>query len=172
MKKIIALLVLTFLYTTANAATYSFNVTAGSNVGSGSLVTDATGFATSGSLVMTSGADIGTFTLFSGGVSPTVSPYGAFIFDNLTYNGSAIDLDWYGLLFVGNGLEINIWGNGAGNPYSFWSHNGSSYNVSSNAAAFTMTAATPIPAAVWLFGSALVGLAGVGKRKQGKVLTA
>jgi hypothetical protein len=31
---------------------------------------------------------------------------------------------------------------------------------------------TPIPAAAWLFGSALTGLVGVGKRRQTKVLTA
>jgi hypothetical protein len=31
---------------------------------------------------------------------------------------------------------------------------------------------TPIPAAVWLFGSALTGLVGIGKRRQTKVLTA
>jgi hypothetical protein len=32
--------------------------------------------------------------------------------------------------------------------------------------------AVPVPAAVWLFGSALTGLYGMGKRKQPKVLTA
>lgn len=31
--------------------------------------------------------------------------------------------------------------------------------------------AVPVPAAVWLFGSALTGLVGIGKRKQTKVLT-
>ncbi len=172
MKKIIALLALACLCTSVNAATYSFAVNAGSDTGSGTLVTNATGFATSGSLVMSSGSDVGAYTLFSGGGTPTVSPFGAFIFDNMTLGGSALALDYWGLLFVGNGLEINIWGNGAGNPFSFYSHNGSFYNVSSNAASFTLTAATPIPAAVWLFSSALMGLVGIGQRKQRKALTA
>jgi hypothetical protein len=174
MKKIIALLALTCLCTAANAANYSFAVNAYSNVGSGSLVTNATGFATSGSLVMTSGADIGSYALFSGGSLPTFSPKGAFIFDNMTFNGNnpALALDVWGLLFVGKGLEINIWGNGPGKPFSFYSFDGSSFNVSSNGASFALTAATPVPAAVWLFGSALMGLIGMGKRKQGKALAA
>ena len=39
------------------------------------------------------------------------------------------------------------------------------------AIAFTVSA-VPLPAAVWLFGSALVGLATLARRRSGKVMTA
>lgn len=179
MKKIIALLALTCLCTAANASTiYSFTVDSGSNVGSGFLDIDETGLATSGSLTMTSGSVIGEYSLFSGVPSSKLSPFGAFLYDNMTYNGSSLELDWYGLLFTGNGLEINIWGNGNGNPNSFWASNGNSYVVKSNAASFTavetgaLPASVPVPAAIWLFAPALISLIGLGKRKQGIPLAA
>ena len=108
---------------------------------------------------------VGTYSLYAYTGSPAqkISPFRAFIYNNMTYNGAAADLDIYGLLFVGNGLEINIWGNDVGNPNSFYASNGISYIVSSNAASF---APVPVPAAVWLFGSAFMALVGIGKRKQ------
>jgi hypothetical protein len=180
MKKIVALLVLIGLSTVANADAFSFNINAGDNLGIGSIITDTTGLATSGSLTMSSGSVMGIYDLFSGGGSPTYSPSNRFIFNNKTYNSAAVDLDIYGLLFVGNGLEINIWGNGTGNPYSFWSWNGSSYNINSNTASFSLAPANspmgvqavPVPAAIWLFGSAIIGLLGMSKKKQGNILFA
>ena len=172
MKKIIALIVLACTCNIANSATYTFNINAGSNVGNGFLTTNSTGLATSGSLVMTGGSIIGNYGLFSGGPSVTSSPSGAFIFDNMTYNSASLALDWYGLLFVGNGLEVNIWGN-VGQPYSLWSYNGSSYNLQSDTASFSLQVQpVPVPAAVWLFGSALLSFLGMGKHKQGKVSAA
>jgi hypothetical protein len=164
MKKLVAILTLVCLSAVANASNLSFNVNAGANIGTAAVVTDIAGLATSGSLVLTSGL-VGTYSLhaYAGAPVQKISPLGAFIYNNMTYSGAAADLDIYGLLFVGNGLEINIWGNGVGNPYSFYAYNGSSFIVSSNAASF---AAVPVPAAVWLFGSAFIGLAGMVKRKQ------
>jgi hypothetical protein len=177
MKKIIALLALTCLCTSVNASTiYSFTVDSGSNVGSGFLDTDETGLATSGSLTMTSGSIIGEYSLFSNVPTSKLSPFGKFLYNNMTYNGSSLELDWYGLLFTGNGLEINIWGNGEGNPNSFWASNGTSYIVRSNLASFTaaqpLPASVPVPAAIWLFGPVLMGLVGMFKRKQGMPLVA
>jgi len=182
MKRFIALITLIGMSAIANADAISFNVDAGDNVGIGSIFTDSSGFATSGSLDMTSGSITGIYSLFSGGGSPTYSPKGAFIYDNMTFSGTAaVNLNYWGLLFVGKGLEINIWGNGAGNPYSFWSYNGSSYNVSSNAATFSIVApaaspaAVPVPSTVWLFGSALIAgllFEGTGRHKQAPVFAA
>lgn len=165
MKKLVAILAFACLSTVANASNLSFTVNAGTNIGTGSVVTDAVGLATSGSLVLTSGL-VGTYSLlaYTGAPEQKISPLGAFMYNNMTYNGTAADLDVYGLLFVGNGLEINIWGNGAGNPYSFYAYNGSSFIVSSNSASFSSS--VPVPAAIWLFGSAFIGLVGLGKRKQ------
>jgi hypothetical protein len=167
LKKFIALVALTCLCSAVNAATLTFSINDGTNLGAGFLQVDPTGLATSGSLVMTSGVDTGTYALFSGGPSPTYSPMNAFIYNNMTYPSatSAPALDWYGLLFVGNGTEINIWGNGPGNPYSFWSYRGGAYNISSTAAAFGLQP-VPVPLAAWLFGSALAGLMGFARGRQ------
>jgi hypothetical protein len=165
MKKLIALLAFVCLSTAANASNLAFTVNAGANVGTGSLVTDTTGLATSGSLELTSGL-VGIYSLFAGGPAVTNSPFGAFMYNNMTYNGASVELDVWGLLFVGNGYEINIWGNGVGNPYSFYAATSAgTYVVSSDAAS---VAPVPVPAAVWLFGSAFIGLVGIGKRKQNK----
>jgi hypothetical protein len=168
MKKLIAILTFVCLSTTANASNLDFTVNAGANIGTGSLVTDATGLATSGSLELTSGL-VGIYSLFAGGPAQTTSPFGAFIYNNMTYNGAAVDLDVWGLLFVGNGYEINIWGNGVGNPNSFYAATDrSTYVVSSTAASFAPVT-VPVPATVWLFGSAFLGIIGMGKYKRDEI---
>jgi hypothetical protein len=64
-----------------------------------------------------------------------------------------IALNWMGI----DRLTIN-------NTGSQWDMDNFTFNEHVNA--------VPVPAAVWLFGSALTGLFGFGKRKQTKVLTA
>jgi hypothetical protein len=79
--------------------------------------------ATSGTLTVTGGPDLGTWTLFAGGPGVTTSPLGSFVFDDLIYPGNnsptnaALDVD--GLLFRIGTKELNVWGNSAGN-YSFY----------------------------------------------------
>ena len=87
--------------------------------------------ATGGALTVTAGADVGTYSLYSGGPGATLSPSGAFIYDNVFYYGSNPFLDGNGLLYTGGGLEINVWGNSPNN-YSFYSWNGSGYNIDVN----------------------------------------
>src|SRR5208283_1909428 len=85
--------------------------------------------ANSGTLTVTGGNDIGTFTLYPGGPGVTLSPMGGFDYDNLLYPFYPTlnpPLDEDGLLFFTSGLEINIWGNSPGN-YSFYDYNGSGY---------------------------------------------
>jgi hypothetical protein len=105
---------------------------------------DGTFTATGGSLVVLTGPDVGTYALFPNPNSPPApfaSPSGAFIADNVLYPGQDPSLDMYGLLFTGNGLEVNIWGNSPGS-YSYWSFNGSTYNLASSDAIFIL-ASTP-----------------------------
>ncbi|PZN87939.1 MAG: hypothetical protein DM484_00150 [Candidatus Methylumidiphilus alinenensis] len=75
-------------------------------------------------------------------------------------------LDNSGLLFASDTLgtlpQINIYGNGANNLYSFWSYVNGGYNVGSDNVTLT---ATPIPAAIWMVGSALAGAFGFMRRK-------
>jgi PEP-CTERM motif len=113
---------------------FTFNL--GGNIGFGSLSTTDEGggqfLATSGTLTVTSGADFGSYAIVAGGPSATLSPSGAFNFDNLVMPGSNPSLDVYGLLFSnGSGKEINIWGTGT-SSYSFWDHTSSGYGVQYN----------------------------------------
>src|SRR5262249_40186855 len=69
------------------------------------------------------------------------SPSGAFSVDDQLFPGQDPTLDVFGLLFTGNGVEINIWGTGPG-TYSYFAFNGSSFPLASNNASFTL-ASTP-----------------------------
>lgn len=119
---------------------FIFTFTIGPDAGDGVLNTTDLGggrfLATSGSLEITSGADIGTYSLLPGGPGATTSPSGFFIYDDVIYptgnSGGPSTLDVDGLLFAGGGLEINIWGNafnGTNWIYTFDSATGGSLNV-------------------------------------------
>jgi hypothetical protein len=82
----------------------------------------------SGMLNVIGGLDAGTYSLAFSGPGVSLSPQAAFLTDNVLYPESSPVLDYWGLLFSANGMEINIWGNGPDN-YSFWSHNSNGYNV-------------------------------------------
>ncbi len=78
--------------------------------------------ATVGTLAVTAGNDIGSYTLYPGGPGQTTSPLGSFYYDNLlfpSYPTLNPPLDVDGLLFTSSTMEINIWGNSAGN-YSYY----------------------------------------------------
>lgn len=90
--------------------------------------------ATAGSVTLTGGADLGTYGLYPGDPDPvyTISPAGAFYYDNIFLPGQNPAFDGYGPLFLGSGLEVNLWGNGPDN-YSFYiGTGGSTYPVEIN----------------------------------------
>jgi hypothetical protein len=82
-----------------------------------------------------------------------------------------------GLLFTapadgGGTQEINIFGNGGANNYSFYVGTGAgSYSLQLTGGTFTITeqppTIVPIPPAAWLFTSGLFGMAGL-RRRFGK----
>ncbi|MBV8774972.1 MAG: hypothetical protein JO166_21955 [Deltaproteobacteria bacterium] len=140
---------------------FDFAFSIGADTGVGSLNTVDIGggafAAVGGSLTVTGGLDIGSYVLFPGGPGVTISPSGAFAFDDVLYPVSDPYLDVWGLLFTGGGLEVNVWGNAAGN-YSFYSYNNSSYNVADTAVAPFSAIPVSEPATLWVFGAGLLGL--------------
>ena len=155
-----------------------FTFIIGTNIGYGSLsTTDMSGgifWATSGTLTVTGGADVGSYTLFAGGPSPTTSPSGAFSFDNLVMPGSNPSLDVYGLLFSnGSGMEINIWGTSAGN-YSFYDHTSGGYGVQYNGPGSFTATVVPLPASYTLLlgGLGVIGLFALRKGRKSAMIVA
>jgi hypothetical protein len=130
--------IFTYSATDSGSGTFSYGVLEATANGDGSYN------ATSGYLIVISGANVGTYALFPNPNAP--DPYttedGAFIIDDQLFPAENPTLDEDGLLFTGNGLEINIWGNGAGIPYSYYSFNGTEFNLQSTNAVFTL-ASTP-----------------------------
>lgn len=85
--------------------------------------------ATSGSLTITGGADIGTWNLIPGGPGVATSPLGRFNYDNVITPAANPALDVDGLLFGTTGAgakEINVWGNSPNN-YSFYDATSAGY---------------------------------------------
>lgn len=148
---------------------FSFTFAIGSDTGSGSLSTIDLGggqfLATSGTLTVTGGADAGTYALLAGGPGATISPSGAFSFNDVIYPSSDPTLDVYGLLFTGGGLEINIFGNSPGN-YNFDSWNGSSLNVQDNGSGPVTFTQTPEPSTLALLAAGMFGLVGAFGHKK------
>ncbi len=89
-------------------------------------VTDQGGgtwLATGGSLTVTGGSDVGTYTLIPGGPGIVTSPFGSFLYDNVITPTANPALDVDGLLFGTAGKELNVWGNSPDN-YSFYDSTG------------------------------------------------
>ncbi len=137
-------------------------------------LSDGSATALQGLLVIPSGSLAGSYDLFANVNAPNaaLSPFGAFIYDDTVYpsaTGAMMNID--GLLFIGNGHEINVWGNGDGQPYSLWSSPGSGYDYSSNAGSFSLSDAsgsqpTSIPSAGSLALLVMGGLAPVCRRTR------
>jgi hypothetical protein len=140
-----------------NDATATLNAT---NIGGGDF------WATSGTLDVTSGADVGMYSLFAGGPGTFLSPSGTFFADNVLFPGVNPLLDGAGLLFAGGGLEINIWGNAANN-YTFASANASGINVHATGTPSSVSLSTvPEPGTLALLGIGLAALAGAAASRR------
>jgi hypothetical protein len=89
--------------------------------------------ATSGTLYVTTSSDpgvVGTYSLLAGGPGNTISPSGAFSYNDILYFPSDPALDSEGVLGFESsaGIELNIWGNAPDN-YSFYAYQGGEYVV-------------------------------------------
>ncbi|HEY6302130.1 MAG TPA: hypothetical protein VIX14_03605 [Terriglobales bacterium] len=103
---------------------YDFTFDIAPDAGYGSLNTTDLGngefLATAGTLTVTGGLEVGVYPLYPDpdGSTPVISPGGFFEYNDVLYPSMDPVLDIWGLLFTGNGLEINIWGNSPDN-YTF-----------------------------------------------------
>jgi hypothetical protein len=126
--------------TSAFEPLFDFTFTNGIDMGSGSLNTTDNGdgqfLATAGTLKVTSGQDVGSYPLYPGGPGTTPSPSGYFTYNNLLYPSVDPGIDLEGILFIGSGLEINIFSNGA-DDYQFYDN--TNYNNAGDS--FILTAA-------------------------------
>jgi hypothetical protein len=157
-----------------------------SGLGDGSLL------ATSGSLTVTSGGAVGTYSLIPKGPSPENSPSGLFIVDDLIYpNNNAASgvnpgisvnpsyLTNSGLLFgpPGSGTqdEVNFWGNGGGD-YAFGAETGGNYTILQfGGGTFTLeeaASAVPEPTTLTMLGIGIASMAGYGWRRRKQPVTA
>jgi hypothetical protein len=110
---------------------FNFSFIIGPDTGYGSLVVTDIGdgefLATAGTLTVTggndSGLDIGQYLLYPGGPSQSTSPTGYFWYDNIIFPSENPWIDNNGLLFTGNGYELNIFSNGP-DSYQFYLNNG------------------------------------------------
>jgi hypothetical protein len=165
---------------------FTFNI--GGNTGFGSLLateqSSGVYLATSGTLTVTSLTDNGTYTLVPGGPSTTLSPLGAFDYDNVVTPGSDPSLDATGgLLFSAGGKEINIYGNGSPGNYAFWDATsnagvityGVQYTGSASPGTDVFTATVvPLPASYTLLlgGLGVIGLFALRKGRKSAMIVA
>jgi hypothetical protein len=126
--------------TSAFEPRFDFAFTNGTDAGNGSLNTTDNGdglfLATAGTLTVTAGRDVGSYQIYPGGPATTTSPSGFFNYDDLLYPSVDPGIDLQGLLFIGSGLEINLFSNGA-DSYEFYDN--TSYNNAGDS--FILTAA-------------------------------
>jgi hypothetical protein len=133
----------TFSFTATDSAsgTFSYGLLQATANGDGTYT------ATGGYLIVISGPIVGTYDLFPNPSPPATffSPSGVFLVDDQLFPGQNPTLDVFGLLFTGNGLEINIWNDGGGVPYTYFAFDTNSLTfplASAEAAGFTL-ASTP-----------------------------
>ena len=110
-----------------------FTFSIGGQIGFGVLTTADLGggqlLATAGTVRVTGGSNLGTYSLFPGGAGVTQSPNLAFMFDNLMFPAQNPVVDNFGLVFLSGGTQINLFGNIKNDPdsYSFEAWNSGNY---------------------------------------------
>lgn len=153
------------------AFTYSDAITLATGSVNATPNGDGSFTAFSGTLTITGSSFDGVYTLWQNPLAPSTSysPSGRFIVDNQVFPSSPSLLTVYGLLFVSESREVNIWGNGDGNPWSLWSSAGSGYDYSNDQGSLVYTEGAAPPPSVPTPGTiafAAAGLLLIARRKR------
>lgn len=143
----------------AHATNFAFTFTSGLTNAYGilnaSLNPDLVSYtATSGSVTVAGPPSVtGTFGLFlnPNGTAQATSPSGFFLYDNQLFPASNPTLNSNGLLFTGNGVEINLFNQG-----------GDIYYENTNFNTFGQFTLTPIPEPAFYQAGVFLALGGVG----------
>ncbi|MEK6703949.1 MAG: PEP-CTERM sorting domain-containing protein [Planctomycetota bacterium] len=114
----------------------------------------------SGQLFVTSSSAAGSYDLIpnKNGRAAVLSPSGFFIVDNQLFPIQNTKMNVYGLLFGNGKTEVNIWGNGDGNPYTFYAHGKKSGDVSSHGSFALSSVPAPGAAVLMTAGCLTMGL--------------
>ena len=106
---------------------------------------------------------------------PSILNVNGFIYDGVPPTGEGIATSCTGQALVCDPIELNVWGPetyASGGPLSetevtiLMTPPSASGNSSATTWTITPVATVPVPAAAWLFGSALIGLAGIKRKKN------
>jgi hypothetical protein len=158
----------------AGATQYTFSFSGTAIRGSGTLDAQDNGNWTSTVTGGYSTVDgLGTFTLVTNPNAPdiTYSTGGAFRYDDLLYSSQPF-LDNFGLLFFNDtsDMQLNLWGNGAGSPYSAWTYiNGATwYNAQNDDVVFNVNP-VPEPSTLFLVAAGLAGIGFLRSRTKEKI---
>ncbi len=141
-----------FNFTYSDALTTATGSVTASDNGNGSFT------AYTGTLLISGSSFDGLYSLWLNPAAPATaySPRNVFIIDNQVFPSGPSLFNQYGLLFTSPTREVNVWGNGAGVPWSLWSSTGSGYDYSNDQGAVTYES-NPVPAP-----AGAIALAGLG----------
>lgn len=150
-----------FTFTYSDPLTLAHGNVLASDNGDGSFT------AYSGTLTISGTSFDGVYNLWQNPSAPAASysPSGRFIINNQVHTGTASLFDFYGLLFTSGSREVNLWGNGDGNPWSLWSSTGGGYDHSSDSGVVTDIVVQPVPSVGAPIALASVGLLVMRRRR-------
>ena len=118
------------------------------------------------------GANSGSISLISNpdpGGSPQSDPYSYFTYDDLLYptGSGGQNLDYNGLLFNFDGMELNLWERGFPYTEGWYEYDPVTTNTNSGSGLFYLT---PEPGTLLLLGTGLFCLAGLLLRRRASAL--
>ncbi len=157
----------------ARADSFDFTFSIGPDTGYGSVDAVSLGGgeynATDGSLTVTGGNDIGTYTLLPGGPGDTCSPDSCeFGYDDNLFPGSTPPIDEFGLVFTSGDVLLTITAPNANDYYFLTYSPEQGLYLENDTSGNAYVSITPEPGSSTLLGAALAGLCVIRRWKVAK----